>query len=80
MRGKTVFVSSHLLAEIQAGDSIVMPPTANALAVGGIGGPGLMGGPAPVIGYDTATPFAVGYGAVRVVLSSAVLDKWDLTS
>ncbi|MFA9429479.1 ABC transporter permease [Egicoccus sp. AB-alg2] len=52
----------------------------NALAVGGVGGPGLMGGPPPVIGYATAALLAVGYGAFSLLLSSAVLAKRDVTS
>jgi ABC-2 type transport system permease protein len=53
---------------------------ASTVAVGGIGGPGLMGGPPPVIGYAPATLLAVGYGAVSVLLSSAVLARRDVTS
>jgi ABC-2 type transport system permease protein len=52
----------------------------NALAVGGIGGLGLMGGPPPTIAYATAALLAVGYGTVSILLSSAVLARRDVTS
>lgn len=42
----------------------------NAFAVGGAGGPGLLGGPPPVIGYATAAALAVGYSTLSLVLWS----------
>ncbi|HEX2153755.1 MAG TPA: hypothetical protein VHL52_07245 [Acidimicrobiia bacterium] len=53
---------------------------ANALAVGGSGGAGMMGGAAPVIAYGTAALLAVGYGVVSVVVSSTTLARRDVKS
>ncbi len=53
---------------------------ANALAVGGTGGAGMMGGAAPVIAYATAGALAVGYGIVCVAVSSITLARRDVTS
>jgi ABC-type transport system involved in multi-copper enzyme maturation permease subunit len=52
----------------------------NALAVGGAGGAGMMGGAAPVIAYATAVMLAIGYGIVSVAISSTVLARRDVTS
>ena len=52
----------------------------NALAVGGVGGAGAMGGAAPVIAYSTAILLAVGYGAVSLAISGTVLATRDVTS
>lgn len=52
----------------------------NALAVGGTGGAGMMGGAAPVIAYATAGVLALGYGIVSVAISSTVLARRDVTS
>lgn len=52
----------------------------NALAVGGTGGEGMMGGAAPVIAYATAAILALGYGIVSVAVSSTVLARRDVTS
>lgn len=52
----------------------------NAVAVGGTGGEGMMGGAAPVIAYATAAILAVGYGIVSVAISSTVLARRDVTS
>jgi ABC-type transport system involved in multi-copper enzyme maturation permease subunit len=53
---------------------------ANALAVGGPAGAGMLGGAAPAIGYATAAILAVGYGIVSVAISSTVLARRDVTS
>ncbi|MGH8948833.1 MAG: hypothetical protein ACRDXF_08235, partial [Acidimicrobiia bacterium] len=53
---------------------------ANALAVGGTGGAGMMGGDAPVIAYATAASLALVYGIVCVAISSTVLARRDVTS
>lgn len=52
----------------------------NALAVGGSGGAGMMGGAAPVIPYATAFLAALGYGIVSVAVSSTILVRRDVTS
>ena len=52
----------------------------NALAVGGTGGEGMMGGAAPVIAYGTAAILAVGYGIVSVAVSSTTLARRDVTN
>ena len=52
----------------------------NALAVGGIGGAGMMGGAAPVIAYATAAMLALAYGIVSVAISAAILANRDVTS
>lgn len=52
----------------------------NALAVGGIGGAGSMGGAAPVIAYTTAALLALGYVILSVAISSTVLMRRDVTS
>lgn len=52
----------------------------NALAVGGVDGPGLMGGPPPTIAYATTALLAVGYGVISILFSSAVLARRDVTS
>jgi ABC-2 type transport system permease protein len=52
----------------------------NALAVGGVGGAGMMGGAAPVIAYATAGALALGYGIVSVAISASVLARRDVTS
>jgi len=53
---------------------------ANALAVGGAGGAGMMGGPAPVITYGAAALLAVGYLIGSGAISGAVLARRDVTS
>ena len=52
----------------------------NALAVGGTGGEGMMGGAAPVIAYATAAILALGYVIGSVAISSTVLARRDVTS
>jgi hypothetical protein len=52
----------------------------NALAVGGAGGAGAMGGAPPVIAYSTAALLALGYGILSVVVSATVLARRDVTS
>jgi ABC-type transport system involved in multi-copper enzyme maturation permease subunit len=52
----------------------------NALAVGGTGGEGMMGGAAPLIAYGTAAILAVGYGILSVAVSSITLARRDVTS
>ncbi|MGZ5383287.1 MAG: ABC transporter permease [Acidimicrobiia bacterium] len=52
----------------------------NALAVGGTGGEGMMGGAAPAIAYATAAILAVGYGILSVAVSSTTLARRDVTS
>jgi ABC-2 type transport system permease protein len=52
----------------------------NALAVGGIGGAGMMGGAAPVIAYTTAATLALVYAIVSVTISAAILTSRDVTS
>ncbi|HSM43650.1 MAG TPA: ABC transporter permease [Acidimicrobiia bacterium] len=52
----------------------------NALAVGGAGGAGMMGGAAPVIVYTTAALLALGYVVLSVAISSTVLMRRDVTS
>ena len=52
----------------------------NALAVGGAGGAGMMGGPAPVIAYTTAALLALGYVILSLSISSTVLARRDVTS
>jgi ABC-type transport system involved in multi-copper enzyme maturation permease subunit len=52
----------------------------NALAVGGTGGEGMMGGAVPVIAYATAAILAVGYGILSVAVSSTTLARRDVTS
>ena len=52
----------------------------NALAVGGAGGAGTMGGAAPVIAYGTAALLAVGYGILSLAISGTVLARRDVTS
>jgi len=52
----------------------------NALAVGGIGGAGMMGGAAPVIAYATAATLALFYAIVSVAISAAILASRDVTS
>ena len=52
----------------------------NALAVGGAGGAGTMGGASPVIAYSTAALFAVGYGTLSFAICATVLVKRDVTS
>jgi ABC-type transport system involved in multi-copper enzyme maturation permease subunit len=52
----------------------------NALAVGGTGGAGMMGGAAPVIAYATAGGLALGYVIVCLAISSMVLATRDVTS
>jgi ABC-2 type transport system permease protein len=53
---------------------------ANTLAVGGAGGAGMMGGPAPVITYGAAALLAVGYVIASGLISGAVLARRDVTS
>jgi hypothetical protein len=52
----------------------------NALAVGGMGGAGMMGGAAPVIAYATAAMLAFVYAIVSVSISAAILAGRDVTS
>lgn len=52
----------------------------NALAVGGAGGAGMMGGAAPVITYATAALLAVSYGVLALGITSTVLTRRDVTS
>ena len=52
----------------------------NALAVGGAGGAGAMGGAAPVIAYSTAALLAIGYGILSLAISATVLARRDVTS
>lgn len=52
----------------------------NALAVGGLGGPGMMGGAAPVISYAAAAILALAYAIVSVAISAAILARRDVTS
>jgi hypothetical protein len=52
----------------------------NAIAVGGVGGAGMMGGPAPVIAYATALFLALGYGALSFAIAATVLVRRDVTS
>ena len=52
----------------------------NALAVGGAGGAGTMGGAAPVIAYSTAALLAIGYGVLSMAISATVLARRDVTS
>jgi len=52
----------------------------NALAVGGIGGAGMMGGAAPVVAYATAATLALAYASVSVAVSAAILVRRDVTS
>jgi len=52
----------------------------NALAVGGSGGAGAMGGAAPVIAYGTAALLALGYGVLSLAISGTVLARRDVTS
>jgi ABC-type transport system involved in multi-copper enzyme maturation permease subunit len=52
----------------------------NALAVGGAGGAGAMGGAAPVIAYGTAALLAIGYGVLSLAISGTVLARRDVTS
>lgn len=52
----------------------------NALAVGGAGGAGMMGGAAPVIAYTTAALFATGYVVLSLAISSTILARRDVTS
>jgi len=52
----------------------------NALAVGGLGGAGMMGGAAPVIAYATAATLALVYAIVTVAISAAILTRRDVTS
>jgi ABC-2 type transport system permease protein len=54
--------------------------TTNALAVGGAGGAGLMGGAAPVLTYATAALLAVAYGVGALAITSTVLTRRDVTS
>ena len=51
-----------------------------ALSVGGPGGPGLMGGPPPVMAYTTAALLALGYSALCLITCSTVLARRDVTS
>jgi ABC-2 type transport system permease protein len=52
----------------------------NALTVGGAGGAGAMGGPAPVIGYASAALLALGYGVAATAITATVLIRRDVTS
>lgn len=52
----------------------------NALAVGGAGGAGMMGGAPPVIAYTTAALLALGYVVLSAAISSTVLMRRDVTS
>jgi ABC-2 type transport system permease protein len=52
----------------------------NALAVGGTGGEGMMGGAAPIIAYGTAAILALVYGIACLAISSTVLTRRDVTS
>ncbi len=52
----------------------------NALTVGGAGGAGAMGGPAPVITYATAALLALGYGVLAVTVTATVVARRDVTS
>jgi hypothetical protein len=52
----------------------------NALAVGGIGGAGMMGGAAPVIAYATAATLGLAYAIASVAISAAILANRDVTS
>ena len=52
----------------------------NALAVGGAGGAGMMGGAPPTIAYATAGLLAIGYGVLSMVICSTVLVRRDVTS
>jgi ABC-2 type transport system permease protein len=52
----------------------------NALAVGGAGGAGLMGGAAPVITYLTAALLALGYDVLATAITATVLARRDVTS
>lgn len=52
----------------------------NALAVGGSGGAGMMGGATPIIAYGTAAVLALGYGTLSIAISATVLARRDVTS
>jgi hypothetical protein len=52
----------------------------NALAVGGTGGEGMMGGAAPVAAYATAAILPVGHGLSVAVSSVATLARRNVTS
>ena len=52
----------------------------NALAVGGVGGAGMMGGAPPTITYATAGLVALGYAVLSMAICSTVFVKRDVTS
>jgi len=52
----------------------------NALAVGGVGGAGMMGGAPPTIAYATAGLVALGYAVISMAICSTVFVKRDVTS
>ena len=52
----------------------------NAIAAGGTGGVGMMGGATPGISYATATVLAIGYSLLALTITSTVLTRRDVTS